>query len=38
METFGIIVMMASVVVLLWAVGFVFCLVFMYAVMNWIEK
>jgi hypothetical protein len=37
METFGIIMMMASVVVLLWAVGFVFCLVFMYAVKNWLE-
>ena len=37
METFGIIVMMAAVVVLLWAVSFVFCLAFMYAVKNWLE-
>lgn len=38
METFSFIIMIASAVVLLWVVGFVFCLALMYAVMNWTEK
>jgi uncharacterized protein YggT (Ycf19 family) len=38
METFSFIIMIIAVAVLLWVVALVFGLVFMYAVMNWIEK